>query len=87
MLGQSIYVRNIVRTLETSTPVSDLTNSGIFVIISKTSPVNLAAPVSPLDVTMVIFFVLAIGVATSWAICVMRPAQGIKRGKSRQFEL
>lgn len=52
-----------------SMPVSDLTRFGTLAIISKTSPVNLAAPTSPSpDEIMVIFFAWEIGAATSAAI-------------------
>lgn len=55
-------------TREMSTPVIDLTNSGTLLTICNTSPVNLAAPTSPLPLdTIVIFFACDNGAATSAA--------------------
>lgn len=52
-----------------STPVNDLTNSGTLLTIWSTSPVNLAAPTSPVPLeTIVIFFACDSGAATSAAI-------------------
>ena len=59
---------NSMDTFATSIPVNDFTSSGSLVMISTTSPVSLAAPVSPFDVTMVIFFVWVNGADTSAAI-------------------
>lgn len=51
-----------------STPVIDLTNSGTLFMMANTSPVNLAAPISPLPLdTIVIFLVCDNGAATSAA--------------------
>lgn len=51
-----------------STPVIDFTNSGTLLTIDSTSPVNLAAPTSPLPLdTIVIFLACDNGAATSAA--------------------
>lgn len=55
-------------TREMSTPVIDLTNSGTLLTIWSTSPVNLAAPTSPVPLdTIVIFLACDNGAATSAA--------------------
>lgn len=55
-------------TREMSTPVIDLTNSGTLLTIANTSPVNFAAPTSPLPLdTIVIFLACDSGAATSAA--------------------
>lgn len=51
-----------------STPVIDLTRSGTLLTICNISPVNLAAPISPVpDETIVIFLACDNGAATSAA--------------------
>ena len=56
-------------TLERSMPVRPLTMSGTRVMMSRTSPVNLAAPMSPSpDATIVNFLAIDSGAAISAAI-------------------
>lgn len=55
-------------TFDISTPVIVFTKAGTLLTISKTSPVSLAAPTSPVPVeTIVIFFACDKGAATSAA--------------------
>ena len=68
------YLLGICLTLVMSTPVILLTMSGTLVMMSRTSPVNLPAPISPSPLlTIVIFLVWDRGAATSaatWRILV-----------------
>ena len=52
-----------------SNPVTDDTSWGILRTVSKTSPVSLAAPISPPVLIMVTFLACVNGAATSAAIC------------------
>lgn len=64
------YLKLAKWTFIMSTPVMLLTISGTLVTICSTSPVNLAAPISPWpDDTIVIFLACERGAATSAAIC------------------
>ena len=59
----------IKSTFEMLMPVRFSTTNGIFSMMSRTSPVTLAAPTDPLpDDTIVIFFVLLKGAEISAAI-------------------
>lgn len=65
-----LYLKLAKWTFIMSTPVMLLTISGTLVTICSTSPVNLAAPISPWpDDTIVIFLACERGAATSAAIC------------------